>query len=116
MNIISFQNQVAVVTGSGQGIGFEISRQLARRGVRVILNDLDINLSNEAAARITSEGFTCISFPGDVSDPAFSTMITQTAMSRFGRLDILIANAGLTLFGPFLSYSRESFNRVVSVN
>lgn len=116
MDIKTFNNKVAIVTGAGQGIGFEICRQLALQGASVILNDLDKKLGDNAAQKIQEEGGNCISKPGDSSDLSFIQSMVDLAIARFGKLDIVIANAGITLFGDFLTYSPEAFNRVLSVN
>ena len=116
MDIKTFNNKVAIVTGAGQGIGFEICRQLALQGASVILNDLDSLLADDAAKRIQEEGGNCISQPGDSSDLSFIQSMVDLALARFGKLDIVIANAGITLFGDFLTYSPEAFNRVLNVN
>ena len=111
-----FKDKVAIVTGAGQGIGLEICRRLAQGGARVILNDLDPELAKEAAEEITAEKGICIPVPGDSGDPAIIQEMTDTAVSRFGKLDIAIANAGITLFGDFFSYPPESFYKVMQVN
>jgi NAD(P)-dependent dehydrogenase (short-subunit alcohol dehydrogenase family) len=111
-----FQQQVALVTGAGQGIGFEICRQLARAGASVVLNDLDAQLANQSAQAIRDEGGSCIAYPGDTSDVDFIAKMVEVTVQTFGRLTIAIANAGITLFGDFFSYSLESFNRVMAVN
>ena len=116
MNIKSFDQKVAIVTGAGQGIGFEICRQLAKEGAAVILNDLDKSLADKAAKIIQEEKGNCISYPGDSSDLDFIQSMVHLAVTQFGHLDIAIANAGITLFGDFLTYSPESFNKVLNVN
>lgn len=111
-----FDGKVVVITGAGQGIGYEISRQLATEGATVILNDLDASLSEDAALRIRAEGGHCIAMPGDVGDTHFTRSLVETAVTDFGRLDIAIANAGITLFSDFFEYTSEAFFRVLQVN
>ena len=113
---MNFDKKVAIVTGAGQGIGLEICRKLCSAGAKVILNDLDAELSERAAEELNKAGGNCIAVPGDSSDPDIIKLMVDTAVAKFGKLDIAIANAGITLFGDFFSYTPEAFSRVMQVN
>ena len=113
-----FNEKAVVVTGAGVGIGYEICRRFAAEGAYVALNDIDAALANKAAAAINQEvGREAVTPYGlDVADvEAVRAMFTEFS-GKFGRLDVAVANAGLTNFGEFLTYTPEAFDRLTSVN
>jgi NAD(P)-dependent dehydrogenase (short-subunit alcohol dehydrogenase family) len=86
--------RIAVVTGANRGIGFEISRQLAARGLRVVMAARDEDKALQAAAELDEDG---IPFPLDVTDPEGPGRLAAFLESRFGRVDVLVNNAGVFL-------------------
>ena len=116
MNAQSFKDQVAVVTGAGEGIGFEIARRLALQGATVLLNDINAELASKAAQGICTEGGTCVGVGGDVAEVQVVRDLVVRAVSEFGRLNFAVANAGLSLWDDFFDFKPDDFQRVLAVN
>ena len=116
MNDRSFKEEVAIITGAGQGIGFEIARQLALQGASVVLNDIDEDLLQAAIVKIENEKGKCSAIAGDASDVKFINAMVDFAVSKYGKLTIAIANAGITLYADFFDYTPDAFDQVMQLN
>lgn len=88
--------KVAIITGSGRGIGSATAKLLAAQGALVIVSDLDPTPAEETAAAIRNAGGQATIIPGDVTDPAFPAKLIQGTLDTFGGIDIIVNNAGYT--------------------
>ncbi len=110
------KDKVALVTGSGRGIGFAIARHLAKEGAWVALCDIDEGLVTKAAETLRQEGFKVLGYKADVTDtPAIETMV-EDIIGQWGGIDILVNNAGVILVKKVLDITDEEWDRVFRVN
>lgn len=84
-----------------------IARKIAMEGGQVILNDLDSSLAVSASAAISDEGGLCDPCPGDASDVSFIRKMVSDTVEKYGTLDAVVANAGITTFGDFFPIRRS---------
>ncbi|HWN74842.1 MAG TPA: SDR family oxidoreductase, partial [Candidatus Udaeobacter sp.] len=102
--------KTAIVTGASQGIGAGLVEAFLKRGYNVVANSRNITRTNPFPA---SPNLALVD--GDIGDPKTAAKITETAVSRFGRIDTLVNNAGIFIPKPFTEYTTEEFNSLVSI-
>ncbi|MDH5738293.1 MAG: SDR family NAD(P)-dependent oxidoreductase, partial [Gammaproteobacteria bacterium] len=120
-----FSGKVAVVTGAGSGIGRSHALMLAKRGARLVVNDLGSKVtgdskSSEAADKVVdeiiAEGGEAIAEYSDVSSETEANEIIETAISKWGRVDVLINNAGILRDKSFSKITMEDYRKVIDVH
>jgi 3-oxoacyl-[acyl-carrier protein] reductase len=107
---------VAVVTGAARGIGFATAAELARKGFRLALADVDEAALNLAGQRIGELGADCMLLAGDTSDFADVQRHAERALEHFGRIDVLVNNAGTSQPNGLLDITEEQWDRTINVN
>lgn len=113
---MSLSGKVAIVTGSGRGLGLAYARELARRGAAVVINDVDAAVAEEAVALIGSDGGRAVSVVAPVGSTEVAKQLVQTAVAEFGRLDILVTNAGILRDKSLLKMTDDDFDAVINVH
>jgi 2-hydroxycyclohexanecarboxyl-CoA dehydrogenase len=108
--------RTAIVTGAASGIGLAIAERLARDGLRVAIFDRDADAATEAAGKIAADGGTAIGVTVDVTDRAAIDAGVERVRAELGAATVLVNNAGIDGFSPFLKITPEVWNRVLEVN
>jgi NAD(P)-dependent dehydrogenase (short-subunit alcohol dehydrogenase family) len=106
--------KIALVTGSAQGIGRRTAEDLAERGFTLALNDL--RSPTETVAQIRTLGMDSIEVLGDVSDESAVARMAELVMSRYGRIDVLVNNAGISSISPAEDITAAEWRRVMDIN
>jgi meso-butanediol dehydrogenase/(S,S)-butanediol dehydrogenase/diacetyl reductase len=109
-------NKVVIVTGAARGIGAGIAADLAEKGAHVVIADLNADAARQTASTIASSGASAISVAVDVSDRKSVRALIDETVSRFGRLDVMFNNAGVSQTCPFLEVTEDDFDRIMKIN
>jgi len=113
----ALQDRIAIVTGGAQGLGAAISRRLAQEGAHVVVADIQGRQAEETARRVAAEtGRRTLAAPIDVTDEIQVSGMVDRAVREFGRLDILVANAGILRAAPVEAMPLEDWRAVLDVN
>jgi 3-oxoacyl-[acyl-carrier protein] reductase len=116
MSSSEFAGKAVIVTGAAQGIGRTIAEQFLKQGARVLIFDLDEKLARETARQLSPDGELVKSIGGDVSRRADVHRAVETCVECFGRLDVMVAHAGIADATPLLELNDASWQRVMDVN
>ncbi|GAA3754125.1 glucose 1-dehydrogenase [Microbacterium kribbense] len=108
-----FQDAVAVVTGAGQGIGRAIALRLADDGAQVVAADLNLDTARDTASHLGAGG---LGVRMDVTDPTSVDEVVAHVAGRYGRIDVLVNDAGWDRAGPFVDSDRADWRRVVDID
>lgn len=112
----TLEGKVAIVSGSGRGIGREIALKLASEGAKVVVNDLDAEPAKETVAAIESAGGQAVACIGSVTDADFGERFVAAAVDNFGGLDIIVNNAGYTWDSVIQKMTDEQWDAIVDVH
>jgi len=116
---VDLSGQVAIVTGGAAGIGRAIVSVLAENGARVVIVDVDAERARNTAGEISAQGKSCVEMTADVADPAQMAQVAEQVVNRFGRIDILINNAGINTRRarvPIHEYKLEDWKKILEVD
>jgi 3-oxoacyl-[acyl-carrier protein] reductase len=110
------QDKVAIVSGSGRGIGREIARKLSSEGARLVINDLDDAPAQQTVADIRAAGGQAVACTGSVTEPGFAERFVATAIDTYGGLDIIVNNAGYTWDNVVQKMTDEQWDAMLAVH
>jgi 3-oxoacyl-[acyl-carrier protein] reductase len=106
-------DKVAIVTGSARGIGRATAELLSEHGAKVLINDLDADLAEQAASEIAGE---TVVFGGDLTAPGAPDQLVKAAVDAWGRLDIIVNNAGYTIDGVIHTMTDDAFQKMLDIH
>jgi NAD(P)-dependent dehydrogenase (short-subunit alcohol dehydrogenase family) len=114
---VRFTNKVAIVTGGARGIGLATAKRLGAEGARVVIADLDKEKCGEAAKEVEASGApeSCAIVCNVADESAVDATVTEV-FDRFGRLDVVVNNAGLMIFKPIVEQSGDDFLKILNVD
>ena len=116
MNTTGFQNKTVIITGAGNGIGRGIALLYAEKGANVVVADIDESAGARTTAEIREKGEKALFVQTDVRAEADIVRLMETAIKAYGHIDILINNAGISVFKPFFELSQEEWDNVINTN
>jgi 3-oxoacyl-[acyl-carrier protein] reductase len=106
-------DKVAIVTGSARGIGRATAELFASQGAKVLINDLDADIAEQTASEIDGD---TIVFGGDLTKPGVCDQLVATVIDAWGKVDVLVNNAGYTMDAPVHKMSDEQFQRMIDIH
>lgn len=116
MVYLKLENKVAIVTGSGQGIGKGIAIELAKEGAKIIVSDINQENVDKTVDEIESLGSEAAGVRADVSNFSDVSQLVKESVKKFGKVDILVNNAGIYPFKPLMNMEEEDWDNVLNVN
>ena len=110
------KDKVVIITGGGRGIGAETAKLMAKEGAKVVVCDRDAGAAEEVAIAIREAGGQAMAAGADVTDRAQVDAVMKDAVAKFGAIDVLVNNAGITQDATLAKMTEDQFDRVLNVN